>query len=250
MMQIDLQKLNELCKTLSLEQRIKKIIELFSSSVCLASSLGMEDQILTHELLALNPKAHIFVLDTGRLNQETYNVMDLTMKTYHFNYRVYYPNQDAVEELVASKGPNSFYSSVENRKECCSIRKVEPLQRALKGYKAWITGLRQAQSVTRTSLNMFEKDTGHNLIKINPLWDWSYDQVCQHIKSNSIPYNILHDKGYPSIGCEPCTRAIKPGDDLRSGRWWWETPEQKECGLHVVNGKLVRQKNVTKKEIL
>ena len=156
----------------------------------------MEDQILTHELITQNPKADIFVLDTGRLNQETYNVMDLTMNTYHFNYIVYYPMHQAVENLVSKKGPNSFYKSIENRKECCSIRKVEPLKRALKGYKAWITGLRQAQSVTRTSLNMFEKDDGHHMIKINPLWDWSYNDVCDYIKANSIPYNVLHDKGY------------------------------------------------------
>ena len=211
----------------------------FGDQLVLASSLGAEDQVLTHMALKIDPKARVFVLDTGRLNQETYTVMNETMNTYHMRYEVCFPDPVAVTEMVQEKGPNLFYESIENRKQCCHVRKVSPLQEKLKTAKAWITGLRRQQSVTRQQLERVEWDDGNQLIKLNPLADWTEDQIWDYIKTHKVPYNSLHDQGYPSIGCAPCTRAIKPGEDVRAGRWWWETPEQKECGLHMVDGKLV-----------
>ncbi|MGE4170155.1 MAG: phosphoadenylyl-sulfate reductase [Candidatus Margulisiibacteriota bacterium] len=205
----------------------------FGNGLLLASSLGVEDQVLTDMLVKLNPKARIFVLDTGRLHQETYEVMGLTQAKYSIRHEVYFPDAAAVEALVRQKGPNSFFESVENRKECCHIRKVEPLKRALSGAKAWITGLRREQAVTRTTLPKVEWDEAHGLIKLNPLADWTTEQVWDYVKTHDVPVNYLHKQGYPSIGCAPCTRAIKPGEDLRAGRWWWENPDGKECGLHV-----------------
>lgn len=210
--------------------------------LALASSLGAEDQVLTHMVLSLDPKTPVFVLDTGRLNQETYDVMHLTMKRYNFEYDVYFPNFNEVEKMVREKGPNLFYESVENRKQCCHIRKVEPLQRALANRKGWITGLRRQQSVTRKDTPVVEWDDTHNIIKLNPLVHWSWEDVWDYVKKHDVPVNILHKQGYPSIGCAPCTRAIQPGEDIRAGRWWWEQPENKECGLHIVDGKLVPKK--------
>ena len=207
----------------------------------LASSLGAEDQVLTDMVLNIDPKASIFVLDTGRLNQETYDVMADTMAHYSMHYQVYYPEQKAVEKLLHQKGPNSFYESVENRKECCSIRKVVPLSIALGNCAAWITGLRREQAITRQSLDPVEWDEAHQCIKLNPLFNWTTAQVWHYIKQNKVPYNKLHDQGYPSIGCAPCTRALGKDDDNRAGRWWWENPETKECGLHLKDGKLVRK---------
>mgnify|MGYP002639821617 CR=1 FL=1 len=235
--------IDELNKTLE-AKTAKEIIHYFgdklSSSLALASSLGAEDQVLTYMVHDINPKIRIFVLDTERLNQETYDVMSNTQEKYNLKYDVYFPNKDAVKALVAEKGTESFYSSIENRKECCTIRKVEPLGRALNNTIAWITGLRRSQSPTRAGLKAVEWDETHNMIKLNPLYNWSEEEVWAFIKDNNIPYNILHDQGYPSIGCAPCTRAIKKGDDIRAGRWWWEDPENKECGLHFENGKLVK----------
>jgi phosphoadenosine phosphosulfate reductase len=224
------------------EAILELILSRFSTEkLVLASSLGAEDQVLTHMVLALNAKARIFVLDTGRLHQETYDLMDKTRKTYDFSYEIGFPSSSSVEELLSKKGSNSFYDSVENRKECCYIRKVEPLNRLLSTADAWITGLRRDQAVTRGTLQEVEWDESHKMIKINPLASWSNDDVWAYIKKNNIPYNELHDKGFPSIGCAPCTRAIKEDEDIRAGRWWWETPDQKECGLHVVNGKLEKK---------
>ncbi len=209
-------------------------VERFGSQVTLASSFGAEDVVLIDLLAQIDPKAKIFVLDTGRLHQETYDVMEQCRQRYGVSFDVYFPKSESVEELLSHKGPNSFYQSIENRKECCGIRKVEPLRRALDGKKAWITGLRRAQAVTRASLPKAEIDFTHGgILKLNPLAEWSEEQVWAHIRANDVPYNALHDAGFPSIGCAPCTRAIKPGEDVRAGRWWWETPEQKECGLHV-----------------
>ena len=222
---------------------LKTMLNRFNTSITLASSLGAEDQVLTYLCSKINPNMDIFVLDTGRLNPETYEVMEESRKAYNINYRVFYPNQEKVEQLASTKGLFSFYESIENRKECCNIRKVEPLGRALSGKKAWITGLRKQQSITRTDLAIAQWDDTFNLIKFNPLANWSEDDIWTYIKEHNIPYNKLHDQGFPSIGCAPCTRAIKPGEDLRAGRWWWETPEQKECGLHVVDGKLVPKRN-------
>ena len=241
---IDTSQFNNQLSGLSLDLRLKEIVQAIPDGLVLASSLGAEDQVLTHALLQVNPKATIFILDTGRLHQETYDVMAQTQAKYHFNYTVYYPQTESVQKLVSEKGPNSFYDSIENRKECCFIRKVEPLGRALANSKAWITGLRRDQAVTRNELPFVEQDDTHKQLKFNPLSDWTVEDVWAYLKKHDVPYNKLHDKNYPSIGCAPCTRAIEPGEDIRAGRWWWETPDSKECGLHLKDGKLVRKKAV------
>jgi phosphoadenosine phosphosulfate reductase len=209
--------------------------------IALASSLGAEDQVLTHMVLAIDPKARIFILDTGRFHSETYDLIQQTMRRYGINYETFFPEASDVEEMVRIHGPNLFYDSIENRKKCCNVRKVKPLQRALSTLEVWITGLRKGQAVTRSAVEKVEWDEANGLIKLNPLADWSEEQVWDYIRQNAIPYNVLHDQGYPSIGCMPCTRKVLPGEDIRSGRWWWETPEQKECGLHIVDGKVVRK---------
>ena len=208
-----------------------------------ASSLAAEDMVLTDLILRNKLEIGIFSLETGRLHAETLGMLDRIKETYGSEIALFKPEAAAVENYVASNGLNAFYDSVEMRKECCRIRKIEPLNRALAGNKAWITGQRRAQSTTRTELNVQENDTAHDMQKFNPLADWSEEDVWHYIRSNNVPYNPLHDKGYPSIGCEPCTRAIQPGEDVRAGRWWWENPDSKECGLHVVDGKLIRIKS-------
>ncbi len=246
---MDIKKLNQQFKESSLTEVLTFVFDAFKNNVVLASSLGLEDQLLTHYSMQVTKNARVFMIDTGRLNQETYNVMEKTRNKYKFNYEVYYPDTHSVETLLRKKGPNSFYESVKNRKECCAIRKTEPLNRLLASADAWITGVRNAQGVTRTDMALFEEDNAHNCIKINPLIKWSHNEVFAEIKRLKIPYNTLHDQGYPSIGCAPCTRAIKPGEDIRAGRWWWESPENKECGLHIVDGKIVSkmQKNNNQK---
>lgn len=218
------------------------VLEHFGADkITLASSLGAEDQVLTEMLLKLDPTASVFTLDTERLPKETYDCIKETEKKYGFKYRIYHPDAGAVQKMVAEKGLDLFYESVENRKLCCHIRKVEPLGRALKGLKAWICGLRREQSATRADLNVVEWDAANGLYKINPLIDWTEKQVWDYIRANGVPYNKLHDQGYPSIGCAPCTRAVKPGEEIRAGRWWWESPANKECGLHFKDGKTVRK---------
>jgi phosphoadenosine phosphosulfate reductase len=213
-------------------------------STVLASSLAAEDMVLTDLILRANLPIGIFTLETGRLHAETLAVLDRIKETYDYEVALYRPQPEAVEHYVKQNGLNAFYDSVDMRKECCRIRKVEPLQRALSGKKAWLTGQRRSQSTTRATLDVQEYDEAHGLAKFNPLADWSESDVWHYIRTNKVPYNSLHDKGYPSIGCEPCTRAIQPGEDVRAGRWWWENPESKECGLHVVDGKLIRIKPV------
>lgn len=212
--------------------------------VVFASSLAAEDMVLTDLILRARLPIEIFTLETGRLHKETLDVLDRIRQTYDYEVKLYKPEPDAVDAYVRQNGLNAFYDSIEMRKECCRIRKVEPLKRALAGKKAWVTGQRRAQSATRAELAVQEDDVAHGMVKFNPLADWSEQDVWNYIRSNKVPYNALHDKGYPSIGCEPCTRAIQPGEDVRAGRWWWENPESKECGLHVVDGKLVRIKSV------
>lgn len=214
----------------------------FSPAV-FASSLAAEDMVLTDMILRSGLPIGIFTLETGRLHNETLEMIGRIKRTYAYDVALYRPQPEAVEAYVNANGLNAFYDSVELRKECCRIRKVEPLGRALAGKKAWITGQRRAQSTTRAELHVQEDDAAHGMVKFNPLIDWSEDDVWRYIRDNDVPYNPLHDKGYPSIGCEPCTRAIQPGEDIRAGRWWWENPESKECGLHVVDGKLVRIKS-------
>lgn len=205
----------------------------YAYKAALSSSFGVEDQVLTHMILAIDKKANIFTLDTGRLPPETYSVMDATNLKYSIKVNVFFPKTDEVEELYQTQGINGFYESIENRKKCCFVRKIAPLKRALGELDIWITGLRASQSVTREDLNVVEYDEANSVIKINPLLNWSEDDVWKFVKENKIPYNSLHDQGFPSIGCAPCTRAVQDGEDVRSGRWWWENPENKECGLHI-----------------
>ncbi len=220
---------------------LERIAAEFAPAV-FASSLAAEDMVLTDLILRAKLPIRVFTLETGRLHQETLGMVDRIREVYGYEVALYKPDTAAVDAYVKNHGLNAFYDSVEMRKECCRMRKVEPLNRALAGNKAWITGQRRAQSTTRSELAMQEDDPAHGMQKFNPLADWSEDDVWHYLRSNNVPYNPLHDKGYPSIGCEPCTRAIQPGEDVRAGRWWWESPDSKECGLHVVDGKLVRIK--------
>ncbi|MGB5867535.1 MAG: phosphoadenylyl-sulfate reductase [Arcobacteraceae bacterium] len=204
-----------------------------TKKAALSSSFGAEDQVLTSMMLAITKEANIFTLDTGRLPYETYSVMDETNLKYGIKVDVFFPNNDSVEELYKTQGINGFYESIDNRKRCCFVRKIEPLQRALKDVDVWITGLRASQSVTREEMQMFEYDEGNDVIKVSPLIKYSEEDVWEYINKNLVPYNKLHKQGYPSIGCAPCTRPVKDGEDIRSGRWWWENPEHKDCGLHA-----------------
>lgn len=212
---------------------LQVITEQYPGQVVFSTSFGIEDQIITDWIGKSKVNIRVFTLDTGRLFKETYSLWSRTAERYALKIDTYYPNTERVQEFVSEKGPNSFYESVENRKSCCYIRKIEPLQRALHGAKIWITGIRAEQSANRHDMEYIEYDEGNNIIKIHPIFDWTFEMVTNYIKSERIPYNILHDKGFPSIGCEPCTRAIQEGEDFRAGRWWWEDQSKKECGLHV-----------------
>jgi len=218
--------------TKSPEEVLSFFLNEFKHRIALASSLGAEDQVLTRMIANIFPDTQIFTLDTGRLFPETFDLIARTNEKYGIRLKVYFPDARQVEKMVNEKGINLFYQSVENRKLCCGIRKVEPLKRAFRDLDVWICGLRKDQSVTRFFTRMIEWDETNNLIKVNPLLNWTEKQVWEYIKKYEVPYNDLHDKGFPSIGCQPCTRAVKPGEDVRAGRWWWEDPEQKECGLH------------------
>jgi len=215
----------------TLADGLKLISEWFPGKVVFSSSLGQEDQVLTDVIFKNNLPVTIFTIDTGRLFNETYELLDRTNARYKRNIQVYFPEATDVEEFVANKGINSFYESVDNRKECCHIRKVKPLNRALKGAEVWITGLRAEQSNNRHDMPMIEWSEEKKLYKFNPLIKWTYEEMIDYINKFNVPYNRLHDKGFVSIGCAPCTRAIEAGEDARAGRWWWET-SQKECGLH------------------
>jgi len=216
---------------LSPEEGLEIISNRFGNKAKFSTSFGLEDQVVTHLIADQALDIEVFTLDTGRLFQETYDVYDLTRQKYNLKITPYFPDRSRVEELLVKKGSNSFYQSVENRKECCFIRKVEPLQRALRGAAVWITGLRADQSNNRNAMNVVEWDEQFELIKYNPLIHWTLDEVNAFIEKNKIPVNSLHKKGFPSIGCAPCTRAVMPGEDIRAGRWWWES-SAKECGLH------------------
>jgi phosphoadenosine phosphosulfate reductase len=209
------------------------LADLFPGEVVFSTSLGYEDQVISDLILKNNINIGIFTLDTGRLFAETYMTLQKTNNRYDTKIKVYYPQTEAVENMVSTKGPLSFYESIENRKECCFIRKVEPLNRALKGAKIWVTGIRAEQSGNRHDMPRLEWDEAHQLFKFHPILDWTFEQVKHYVKSNGIPYNPLHDKGFVSIGCAPCTRAIQEGEDFRAGRWWWEDESKKECGLHA-----------------
>jgi phosphoadenosine phosphosulfate reductase len=201
-------------------------------SAALASSFGAEDMVLTDLIARHRQPIAIFTLDTGRLPGETYDLIDRVRKHYGVPIQVCYPDTRAIETYVRDNGVNAFYNGVELRQSCCAIRKTDPLARALAGRSAWITGQRRAQSVTRGAVDLEEVDTAHAISKFNPLADWSEGEIWSYVRDHKVPYNPLHDLGYPSIGCAPCTRAIRPGEDIRAGRWWWENVDHKECGLH------------------
>ena len=228
-----LEQYKEETKDFSLHELLQWCFDTFGyEKILFASSMGLEDQMITHLLAQHHKQARILTLDTGRNFQETYDVMHETMKKYGVEYEVYAPEAKDLEDLIKKKGPNLFYGSIEDRKQCCHIRKIKPLTRALSTVDAWITGLRKEQSVTRVDLDVVNWDEKFNIFKINPLFNYTQDQVWEYIKEHDVPYNKLHDQDFPSIGCAPCTRAIKPGESFRSGRWWWEQPEHRECGLH------------------
>ena len=222
-------------------KHIKDLYELFSlvedhklGKMCFSTSLGQEDQVLTDFIFKNNLPINVFTIDTGRLFQESYNVLSSTQNKYNKPIQTFFPNDKEVEELVNKQGINGFYDSVQNRKDCCAVRKIHPLKRALQSYDVWVTGLRSEQSANRSGFEILTYDTQFEIIKFNPLIQWSFLEVLDYLESNNVPQNSLHKQGYTSIGCEPCTRAIKQNEDPRAGRWWWET-SHKECGLHKTN---------------
>jgi len=218
--------------SLSIRDSLHLFTELFPGQVCFSTSFSVEDQVILHHIAVENLPIQIFTLDTGRLFGETYSVWTATREKYGVSIQAYHPDTSRLENYINQKGPNAFYESVDNRKECCFIRKVEPLRRALAGQKIWITGIRAEHSGNRSLLQLLEWDDVHQLNKYNPLLHWTQEEVKQYISKNEVPYNILHDRGFVSIGCQPCTRAIRPGEEFRAGRWWWEDTDKKECGLH------------------
>ncbi len=224
--------LNRNLSELPPEQALRKLPRLFRQKVVFSTSLGLEDQAITHAILSNRLPIEIFTLDTGRLFPEIYALMDEVTEKYGVRIKVFCPRHDLLEEFVKKQGVNGFYHSPENRRRCCFIRKVEPLSRALKGAGLWVTGIRKAQSDFRAGMNHFEYDTQHDLIKFNPLLNWSLDDVRNYITENDVPVSPLHDRGYLSVGCAPCTRPVPPGESVRAGRWWWESEDKKECGLH------------------
>ena len=217
---------------LSISELLTELAKMFDGRIAFSTSLSWEDQVITHHIFSQNLPIRVFTLDTGRMFPETYSVLNSTRERYKKEIEVYFPQTTSVQELVTKKGASSFYESLDNRKECCFIRKVEPLNRALDGVDCWITGIRAEHSDNRKELSIVEFDEQRQIQKVNPLANWSLDDVKEEIKKHTIPYNILHDRGFVSIGCQPCTRAIKEGDDFRAGRWWWEESNKKECGLH------------------
>ena len=215
------------------EQLLEYVLAEFGEKIALASSFGAEDQVLTDMLCKISDKPNVFTLDTGRLHEQTYAVAEETRKKYGIKIQFMFPDYRQVEKMENEFGPNLFYESIEKRKLCCKIRKIEPLKRKLSTLDAWICGLRAEQSVTRAQLKKVEWDNAFGLLKVCPLADWSQDRLWDYIRKHDVPYNKLHDAGFPSIGCEPCTRAVGPGEDIRTGRWWWEEQQHKECGLHL-----------------
>ncbi|GAA4788477.1 phosphoadenylyl-sulfate reductase [Olivibacter ginsenosidimutans] len=230
---MDLTRLKAELKGKDILSSLDFLTERFNGKVVFSTSFGWEDQVLTHIIFKNNLPINVFTLETGRLFPETYYVWNRTLEIYNKPIHAYYPNGELLEGMVSKKGPSSFYESVENRKECCYIRKIEPLKRALEGNLCWITGIRAEQSANRHDMDNLEWDEGNQIIKYHPIFDWSLSDVKSFIKEHHIVYNTLHDKGFPSIGCAPCTRAVREGEDFRAGRWWWEDQSKKECGLHA-----------------
>ncbi len=225
--------LNKLAEELSEVDLLKAIATEYKDSSVFTTSFGYEDQVISDMIFSNHLNIRVVTLDTGRLFKETYKTFSQTLAQYKKEIQVYFPKHEAVEKMLSAKGPYSFYESVANRQECCYIRKVEPLNRALEGVELWVTGIRAEQSANRQDMTFFELDEARGIIKFNPLRDWTLEQVKNYVKEKHVPYNVLHDKNFVSIGCEPCTRAIQPGDDFRAGRWWWESDSKKECGLHT-----------------
>lgn len=230
---MELQKIKTQLFGISIEDQIKKLVFLFPGKIVFTTSFGIEDQVITHKIFSNNLAVKVVTLDTGRLFPETYEVFSQTIIKYNKKINVYFPDYISVEKMVTEKGPFSFYESIEDRKECCRLRKVVPLTRALAGMECWISGIRADQSDDRSQMNWLEYDEDKKLLKFYPLFNWSFDDVKNFIKENNVPYNTLHDKGYVSIGCEPCTRAVKKDEDFRAGRWWWENDGPRECGCHI-----------------
>lgn len=233
---VDKAKIDEYNKALTgcdVKEILKYFLAEFKGRIALSSSLSIEDQVLLDKIIEIDRDTRIFTLDTGRLPNETYNLIDRTNHAYNIKMEVLFPDYNLVEAMVKEKGMNLFYENVENRKNCCFVRKIEPLRRALKSLDMWITGLRREQSVTRESVELVAYDETNGLLKLSPLYNWTEDEVWDYVKKNNVPYNALYNKNYLSIGCAPCTRAVKKGEDIRSGRWWWENPDTKECGLHI-----------------
>lgn len=230
-----LAQLKEHLQGLDAAQIVQYITNEFGNKAVFSTSFGIEDQVLTHLIAEAGGQVDVFTLETGRLFPEMYYVWNRTLERYKLPIKAYYPQAALVEEMVTKKGPSSFYESVENRKECCFIRKIEPLKRAIQGYEIWVTGIRAEQSANREDMDFIEWDEGNQIIKIHPLFHWTLNDVESHLKQFNVPYNPLHDKGFPSIGCQPCTRAVQPGEDFRAGRWWWEDKSKKECGLHATS---------------
>ena len=214
-------------------EALRFLAQAFPGKITFSTSFGWEDQVVTDLIFANDIPVKVFTLETGRLFPETYYVWNRTLENYQKPIHAYYPDAAALENMVTVKGPSSFYESVDNRKECCHIRKIVPLKRALAGNQVWVTGIRAEQSLNRTDMSNLEWDEQNQLIKFHPVFYWSLDEIKAYIKKNNIVYNTLHDKGFPSIGCAPCTRAVQPGEDFRAGRWWWEDQSKKECGLHT-----------------
>jgi phosphoadenosine phosphosulfate reductase len=228
-----LEELKSKTKKSSPEELLAIVVEQFGDKIAFASSFGAEDQVLTDMLCKAVPNPNIFTLDTGRLHEETYKVAEETCKKYDIKIKVMFPDSEKIERMISERGFNLFYDSIESRKLCCQVRKLEPLRKQLSTLDAWICGLRSEQSPTRSELEVVAWDQAFGLVKVCPLASWSEEEVWKYIRKHDVPYNQLHASGFPSIGCEPCTRAISSGEDVRAGRWWWEDPEQKECGLHA-----------------
>ncbi|MFR9651516.1 MAG: phosphoadenylyl-sulfate reductase [Rikenellaceae bacterium] len=228
----ELRELNRELERMSAEQILSYFLKEYKGEIALSNSLSLEDQTLTDMICKIDPEVRIFTLDTGRVFPEAYDLIDSTKAKYNKSIEIFFPNADSVEKMVAENSVNLFYESVEKRKLCCAVRKIEPLRRAFKGLKVWICGLRQEQSITRFGLQPVEWDDFNGLLKVSPLYNWSAAKVREYIDQNEVPYNPLCDQGFLSIGCQPCTRAVAEGEDERAGRWWWESPESKECGLH------------------
>jgi phosphoadenosine phosphosulfate reductase len=240
----DINEISNLLNPESLDESLLKLDKEFGREAVFTTSFGLEDQAITHAIFSKNLSIRVVTLDTGRLFRETYELHRQTLDKYGKQIETFFPNASDLEPFLLKNGPDSFYSSIDQRKECCHIRKVIPLDRALKGTKIWITGIRKEQSGNRSDMPMIELDAAKDLFKVHPILNWTFEDTWKYIRDHKIPYNSLHDTGYPSIGCAPCTRAIEPGEDFRAGRWWWENEDTKECGLHWVDGKLTPKKGI------